>query len=203
MTACDGTARENDVEFETVNDAHVGITIAYLSSMVIVSPCYSTSLQKKESSTMNEGKCTTLYQNMKDVITIHENSQVGEMSHTLPQEILDLYLMSQGRAFSIERVVFRNARDIYKNSTGSIVFADEVVTCTTTKQWMYQPIDDLIASTVGESFTTHVFLQRLARREYHQRAQNHLRYTEKCVNGRYVPSPELVRPCSPGDHPVD
>lgn len=152
---------------------------------------------------MNEGKCTTLYQSMRDVITIHEDSQVGEMSHALPQEILDLYRMSQGRAFSIERVVFRNAQDVEKNCTGSIVFADEVVTCTITKQWMYNPVDDLISSTMGESFTTHVFLHRFARREYHQRAQNHLRYTEKCVNGRYVPSPELIRPCSPGDHPVD
>ena len=152
---------------------------------------------------MTEGKCATLYQIMEDVITIHTDSQVGELSHTLPQKILELYILSQGRAFSIERVVFRNAHDVHKKRTGTIVFADEVVTCTITKQWMYQPIDDLIASTIGEHFTTHVFLQRLARREYHQRAQNHLRYTEKCVNGRYVPSPELVRRCSPNDEPVD
>lgn len=30
--------------------------------------------------TMNEGKCTTLYQNMKDVITINKDSQVCDMS---------------------------------------------------------------------------------------------------------------------------
>ena len=154
-------------------------------------------------STMNEGKCATLYQSMRDVITICEDSQVGEMSHALPQEILDLYMLTQGRAFSIERVVFRNAQDVEKNRTGSIVFADEIVTCTITKQWLYNPVDDLISSTMGETFTTHVFLHRFAQREYHQRAQNHLRYTEKCVNGRYVPSPELIRPCSPGDYPVD
>lgn len=139
---------------------------------------------------------------VRSLITIHEDSHGGAMTHNLPQEISDLYAASNGRAFSVERVAFRCCDDIEKRRTGSIVFADEVVTRTITKQWMYHPTDNLVASSMGECLTVHVFLQRIARRENHQRAQNHLRYREKCVNGRYVPSPELVRPCSPG-YPVD
>ena len=119
----------------------------------------------------------------------------------LPHELSDLYTSSKGCGFYIERVRFRRIDDFCVHG-GNVHFADEVVSTSLTKQWSYQRIDDLVCSSMGECVTPHVFLQRLIRRELHQRAQNDLRYREKCVDGRYVPSPELTC-CDDNDHPVD
>lgn len=50
MTACDGTSRENDVEFYTMNDAHVETIDACFDDSIDVryaignvSPCFPTS----------------------------------------------------------------------------------------------------------------------------------------------------------------
>jgi len=42
-----------------------------------------------------------------------------------------------------------------------------------------------------ETLDLEVMLKRYVNEEYWQQSQNHLRYREKCVNGRYVPSPVL------------
>lgn len=127
-------------------------------------------------------------------------SDVPALPH-LPHDLSELYAASKGCGFYIERVRFRRIGD-FGVSGGSVAFADEMVSASLTKQWSYQRIDDLVCSSVGECVTPHVFLQRLIRRELHERAQNDLRYREKCVDGRYVPSPDLT--CRhEDDHPVD
>ena len=46
-------------------------------------------------------------------------------------------------------------------------------------------------TTAGQPFE--VFVQELLQEQRKQAAQDEMRYREKCVHGRYVPSPELCR----------
>lgn len=51
----------------------------------------------------------------------------------------------------------------------------------------------------GETLDVETMFKRYVLEEYSQQAQDDLRYREKCVNGVYVPSPELHRRCSSSD----
>lgn len=136
----------------------------------------------------------------KALMVVHTADRPAAPPSNLPPELRELYEESDGRAFDIERVRFRRTDDVRVTPRDVVVFADDEAAFA--KRWMYHRCDDLVCSSVGECLTTAEFLKHVVRRELHQRAQNHLRYTEKCVRGRYVPSPELTRPHDPL-YPVD
>jgi len=120
----------------------------------------------------------------------HPASSTSLIGH-LPNELSGLYVATEGRSFAVERVVFRHADDVDVTHELIVTFADERLSAQVTRQWMYHRVDGLVVSTLNECMTVEGFLSTLVHRELRQRAMNDLRYREKCVDGQYVPSPEL------------
>lgn len=118
------------------------------------------------------------------------NQKLSEVN--LPSEFEALYRHVGHRSvsFSIERVMFYALRDLV-SSPSHIHFAEEIVSATRTKKWTYCRVDGVVTSDDSESLTVRGFVSQLCNRELRQRAMNHLRYSEKCVNGIYCPTPEL------------
>lgn len=113
----------------------------------------------------------------------------------LPHELSSLYehVANADASFSLERLVFRPLSSLRDDPrTGSIILADERISTSTCQQWMYHRVDDVIIGSMGRTTTPRELLHAYAARESRQREQNWARYTEKCVGGRYCPTPELA-----------
>lgn len=127
------------------------------------------------------------------LMTVCEDDPVSSTSLVghLPHALAELYIATEGRGFVVERVVFRRADDVDVTDELVVIFADERLSTHATRQWMYHRVDGLVTSTLDECMTVEAFLRTLAHRELHQRAEDDRRYREKCVDGRYVASPDL------------
>lgn len=111
----------------------------------------------------------------------------------LPKELAKLYshVGSTNASFSLERLRFRPLSHV-REERGIVTFADETVSFTVTKTWSYHRVDDIVVSSDGDhAESLRSFLDTYVRREHHQRALNHQRYMDKCVDGVYVPSPDM------------
>lgn len=105
----------------------------------------------------------------------------------LPRALEERYEREDGREFFLERLHFRS-RDSLRLQHHIVPFADEHLSATRTRTWTYDPVDDLV-STVDEVYAPHALVRAYERRALRQDALNHLRYAEKCVDGRYLPTP--------------
>ena len=119
----------------------------------------------------------------------------------LPEELMSLYthVGSPHVTFSLERLRFRPLSEI--RLRGDIIpFADEVVSFSRSKVWSYDRTDDIVVSNHGDcEENMKAFIAKFVSKELRQREMNHRRYAEKCVNGVYVPSPDLAPRRQPDD----
>lgn len=128
----------------------------------------------------------------------------GEMRRiNMPAALASLYahVGCAQTPFTLERLAFRAFVDVVCDAT-TVTFADEGGRAMK-MAWSYNCVDDIVVSTHGDVVVDiETFLSSYAAREMHQRAQNHQRHTEKCVNGVPIPSPDLA-PATPHWSVVD
>ena len=114
----------------------------------------------------------------------------------LPSELLDMYRnVDDTCEFYLSRVIFLSPSTMRARITDVVVFAAEYGTQREARLWMYDPKDECVwqrfekTDTCPMSFVA--FLSQKKAEHLQALAQAECMYRRKCVNGRYVPSPEL------------
>ena len=127
---------------------------------------------------------------------LKEGPRGGLETFAFPPDVIRLHIECSDGEVRIGDIVFLPK----VKAEETRCFAVEFISLVTVRWYAWNESDDnvlysdgqakWIAS--GQSFA--VFMQNALQSHWKQRQQNEMRYREKCVNGRYVPSPELLRP---------
>lgn len=113
----------------------------------------------------------------------------SEASHPpLPPLLQEVYefIANDSIRFCLERVCFRRRKDIV-----GLHFADEILSASHARQWMYDGTV-VYSSPPSVEYSMELFLKEYSIRAQVQQNMADARYQEKCVDGRYIPTPEVL-----------